>query len=221
MCTHDQSAGAASFVPYVLSQLPEVPARVLEIGCGDEGGVTPALAAAGYDAVGIDPQAPEGPLFRRTTIEAFDDPGPFNAVVAARVLHHVDPLDAAVDKLAHLAPLLIVDEFACDRIDDAARHWYRREYQSRGAAAAARRAPQDLDEWRWAHPDLHPYDVVRSALDRRYETRDFGWQPYLYRWLGREAKAREEAMIASDMLQPIGFRYTGVRVKVVSESRRQ
>jgi SAM-dependent methyltransferase len=197
----------------VLSQLPEPPARVLEIGCGDEGGVTPALAAAGYEAVGIDPNAPEGPLFRRTTIEAFDDPGPFAAVVAGRVLHHVDPLDAAIEKLARLAPLLIVDEFACDRIDDAARDWYRREYRSRGAAGVARRAPQDLDEWRWAHPGLHPYHVVRSALDTRYETRDFAWEPYLYRWLGgRETKAREEAMIASEALQPIGFRYTGVRL---------
>jgi SAM-dependent methyltransferase len=205
------SAEASGFVSYVLAHLPSPPARVLEIGCGSEGGVTPALAAAGFDAVGIDPEAPEGPLFRRTTIEAFDDPGPFAAVVAGRVLHHVDPLDEALEKLARLAPLLIVDEFACDRIDRAARDWYLDEYRSLAEAGVPPRAPEDLDEWRWAHPGLHPYGVVRDALDRRFDQRDFSWEPYLYRWLGGETKAREEAMIAAGALHPIGFRYTGAR----------
>jgi hypothetical protein len=205
------SAEASGFVSYVLSQLPSPPARVLEIGCGPEGGATPALAAAGYDALGIDPDAPQGPLFRRMTIEAFDDPGPFDAVVAGRVLHHVDPLDEAVEKLARLAPLLIVDEFAYDRIDRAARDWYGSEYRSLAEAGAPPRAPEDLEEWRWAHPGLHPYEVLRRALDRSFEERDFRWEPYLYRWLGGETKAREEAMIAADALQPIGFRYTGAR----------
>jgi SAM-dependent methyltransferase len=205
------SAEASGFLSYVTSRLPAPPARVLEIGCGPEGGVTAALAAAGYDAVGVDPGAPEGPLFRRTTIEAFDDPGPFDAVVAGRVLHHVEPLDEAMEKLARLAPLLIVDEFACDRIDAAARDWYGEEIRRRGAPPP--RAPQDLDEWRWAHPGLHPYDVVRRALDRCYEERDFRWEPYLYRWLGgEETKGREEAMIAAEVLRPIGFRYMGVRL---------
>lgn len=208
------SAEASGFVAYVFAQLASPPARVLEIGCGAEGGVTPALAAAGYDVVGIDPDAPNGPLFRRTTIEAFDDAGPFAAVVAGRVLHHVDPLDEALEKLARFAPLLIVDEFACDRIDRAARDWYANEYRARAAAGAPPRAPEDLDEWRWAHPGLHPYDVVRSALDRCYEERDFRWEPYLYRWLGGETRTREEAMIAGGELQPIGFRYTGVRLGV-------
>ncbi|MFL5925983.1 MAG: class I SAM-dependent methyltransferase [Gaiellaceae bacterium] len=207
------AAAGAGFLAYVLSQLPAPPGRILEVGCGDEGGVTPALAAAGYDVIGIDPHAPEGERFQRTTIEAFEDPAPFDAVIAARVLHHVDPLDAAVEKLARLAPLLIVDEFACDRIDDAARDWYRLQYRSRGAAGVERRAPQDLDEWRSAHAGLHPCDVVRNALDRCYDARDFRWEPYLYRWLGgSETKAREEAMIERGVLQPIGFRYTGVRL---------
>ena len=57
-----------SFAQFVLTQLPPPPARVLEVGCGDEGGVAYALDAAGYDVLGIDPHAPDGPLFRRTTI---------------------------------------------------------------------------------------------------------------------------------------------------------
>lgn len=37
--------------------LPPAPASVLEIGCGRFGGFVPRLRAAGYDAVGVDPNA--------------------------------------------------------------------------------------------------------------------------------------------------------------------
>src|SRR5918998_551621 len=83
---------------FVLSQLAAPPARVLEVGCG-EGELARAMAGEGYEVVAIDPDAPEGPIFRRTTIEEFDDPGPFDAVVASRSLHHVHDLGGALDKL--------------------------------------------------------------------------------------------------------------------------
>ena len=97
---------------------------MLEVGCGPRGGVTPALVERGYDVLALDPKAPDGPPFRRITLEELDDPGPFGAVVAGRVLHHVHPLDTALDKLAALAPLLIVDEFAWNHLDEATRRWY-------------------------------------------------------------------------------------------------
>ena len=180
---------------------------MLEVGCGPDGGLAPGLAAAGYDVLAIDPNAPEGPLFRRVTIEELDDPGPFDAVVAGRVLHHVAPLGPALDKLAGLAPLLIVDEFASDRVDDAARAWHRQVY----AELAEPGGPRDLDDWRVAHPGLHVYTLLRAELDARYEESHFEWRPYLYRWLLEDgAKEREERAIEAGVIQPIGFRYTGV-----------
>jgi hypothetical protein len=208
------------FLDYALSQLPAAPARVLEVGCGAEGGLTPALADAGYDVLGIDPDAPDGPVFRRVTLEGLDDPGPFDAVVAGRVLHHVEPLGPALDKLARLAPILVVDEFACDRIDRAAREWHRREYKALVAAGASPGGPEDLDVWGGAHAGLHPYGLLRAELDRRYEEREFHWRPYLYRWLvSRETKEREEEAIATGGIQPIGFRYTGVSRAALSADR--
>jgi hypothetical protein len=200
------------FLTYALSHLPPAPARILEVGCGADGGLAPSLAAAGYDVLAIDPDAPEGPLFRRVTLEALDDPGPFDAVVAGRVLHHVDPLGPALDKLAELAPLLIVDEFACDRVDAAARDWHRREYGALVEEGVSPFGPEDLDVWRAAHAGLHPYGVLRAEFDRRYEERDFHWRPYLYRWLrSPDTKAREEQAIETGEIQAIGFRYAGYR----------
>lgn len=46
---------------FVVDALPAAPARVVEIGCGSEGGFVPRLRADGYDAVGVDPEAPAGP----------------------------------------------------------------------------------------------------------------------------------------------------------------
>jgi hypothetical protein len=183
---------------------------VLEVGCGEDGGIARALAQAGYAVLAIDPRAPTGLIFRRTTIEELDEPGPFDAVVAGRVLHHVEPLGPALDKLAGLAPLLVMDEFACDRIDDDARDWYAAEYRSLAADGPLPNAPSDLDDWRAAHAGLHPYGVLRAELDRRYEERDLRFGPYLYRWLRDPGvREREERAIAAGQIQAIGFRYTG------------
>ena len=67
---------------FLRERLPDPPARVLEVGCG-QGELTTALAVAGYDVVGIDPAAPEGELFRRLTLEDLDVDVRYDAVVAA------------------------------------------------------------------------------------------------------------------------------------------
>jgi hypothetical protein len=185
---------------------------VLEVGCGREGGVAPHLAAAGYDVLAIDPQAPAGALYRRVTLEELDDPGPFDAVVAGRVLHHVQPLGAALDKLTTLAPLLILDEFAWNHMDEPTIAWYESQHSVLVAAGHEPHGPADLAEWRARHADLHPYETLRTEVDARYDERYFEWHPYFYRWLGGPAsEALESALIAAGAIRPIGFRYAGVR----------
>lgn len=127
---------------------------MLEIGCG-EGELARALAEAGHEVVAIDPEAPDGPIFRRTTVEDFDDPGPFDAVVASRSLHHVHDLGAALDKVLRLlSGPLVVDDFGWER--------YR---------------PM-TPEWEEEHEGLHEYGVMRAELDARFEERFFEWRPY-------------------------------------------
>jgi SAM-dependent methyltransferase len=141
---------------FVLSQLARPPARVLEVGCG-EGKLARALDAAGYDVVAIDPEVPAGRIFRRTTIEEFDEAGPFDAVVASLSLHHVHDLGSALEKLARLLTdggPLILNEHAWDRLEPMTR------------------------EWEEEHAGLHGYAVMRSELDARFDERFFEWRPY-------------------------------------------
>jgi hypothetical protein len=199
------------FTAFVLSQLPPPPARVLEVGCGEEGGVVGPLTEAGYDVLGIDPEAPEGPHYRRIALEQLEEPARYDAVVASRVLHHVNPLGPAIDKLARLAPLLLVDEFAWELIDAPTQEWYEGQHRLLTAAGSPPNAPASLDEWRAHHHDLHPSHVLLHELRARFEERHLERRPYLYRWLGGPAsEALEAALIAVGAIRPIGVRYAGV-----------
>jgi SAM-dependent methyltransferase len=198
------------FATFVLSQLPPPPRRVLEIGCGTAGGVVPALVAAGYDALGVDPRAPAGERYRQTDFRDVD--GTFDAVVAGRVLHHVHPLDDALDRVASLAAVLVVDEFAWDRIDAAAQDWYEGQRRMLVAAGADPPGPASLDEWRTRHPDLHAHVALLQGLRTRYRESAFEWLPYLYRWLGGPAsEALEQTLIDAQAFPATGWRFAGVR----------
>jgi SAM-dependent methyltransferase len=200
------------FTEFALSQLPKPPRRILEVGCGREGGVAPGLAAAGYDVLAIDPEAPGGPLYQQITLDELEDPGPFDAVVAGRVLHHVHPLGPALDKLVRLAPLLILDEFAWNHMDEATVDWYQRQHRVLVSTGRKPKGPADLAEWRARHRDLHPYETLRAEIEARYEERYFAWRPYFYRWLeGPATEALEEGLIDAGAIRPIGFRWAGVR----------
>jgi len=198
------------FTAFVLSQLPPPPVRVLEIGCGPNGGITPALAEAGHDALGVDPDAPEGGRYRRTRFEALDEER-FDAVVGERVLHHVDPLGPALDKLARIAPVLILEEFAWEQIDEPTRDWYQSQHRTLVAAGVEPSGPADWARWQDAHVDLHRSDVLRRELAARFEERRFEWRPYLYRWLcGPATESLEETLIGVGAIRPLGFRWVGV-----------
>ena len=116
----------ASLWPFVRSELPAAPARVLEIGSGPFGGFVPGLLRGGYEAVGIDRNAPDAPTYRRTDFEQYEPPEAVDAIVASRSLHHVGDLEDVLRRAAEaLRPggVLIVVEWAWERFDADTAHW--------------------------------------------------------------------------------------------------
>ena len=207
----------ADFRTFVLDQLPPPPLRILEVGCGREGGLVEPLAASGYEVLGVDPHAPEGARFVQSTFQELD--GEWDAVVAGRVLHHVNPLGEGLDLLASFAPLLVVDEFASDRIDRDAQDWYEGQHRMLRASGTEPNGPADLDEWRVRHPGLHPHDVLLAGLRARYDERVLEWVPYLSRWLGGpSSESLEQTLIDNELIPAIGYRWAGVRTSTTRSS---
>jgi len=198
----------SDFATFVFEQLPPPPRRVLEVGCGDAGGLVEVLAARGYDVLGVDPRAPRGERFVQADFRTLD--GEWDVVVAGNVLHHVNPLGEGLDRLASLAPLLVVDEFASDTIDAAAQDWYEGQHRLLRASGAEPHGPAQLDEWREHHPGLHPHDVLLRELRARYDELALAWVPFLWRWLGGPASAGlEQSLIDAGAIPAIGYRWAG------------
>lgn len=207
-----------SFVELVERELAPAPARVLEVGCG-EGVLATRLAAAGHDVVAIDPAAPSGPLFRRLKLEEVDPAeGLFEAVVAQCSLHHVADLEAAVDRIAELLQpggLVLVDELAWERLDRPTLEWLYGQQRAL-AAATGSEPPGTIDDlaaaWEADHVGLHTGAALLFALGARFEPRLIEDVAALHGTLGGAATAvLEQALVDQRAIQPLGFRFVGVR----------
>ena len=213
----------AAVWPFVRGRLPPAPASVVEVGCGTLGGFVPALTGAGYRAVGVDPEAPEGPDYRRVELERYEPQQPVDCVVASLSLHHVADLDAALDRVeALLVPggVLAVVEWAWERFDEATARWcfarlappahgaehdWLHHHRERWAASGQ---PWDAYLWTWAGQEgLHQGDAIVAALDGRFRRRFQAEGPYLFADLADVTEAEEQAAIDAGQIQACGIRY--------------
>ena len=179
--TPDERWLAANW-PFVRTHLPAPPVRVVEIGCGPRGGFVPMLESAGYQATGIDPEAPAGSSYRQVEFESFEAPGPVDAIVASASLHHVADLAVVLDQVkALLVPdgRVVIVEWAHERFDEATARWCFARLPESGEHYAR---PPEPDEHHARLPEPGEY---HSWLNhRRAEWRESGqpWADYLRSW---------------------------------------
>lgn len=189
---------------FVRASLPPRPARVLEIGAGD-GELAAELRHDGYDVLAIDPAG--GPDILQVPLHELAAPVHFfAAAVAVTSLHHVDPLDQSIERLAALLPPgapLVVDEFDVTRYDERAAAWWL-------SHADRDHAPHELVADLRAH--LHSLARIATALEPWFAVGPPVRGPYLYRWeIDPALRTTEEELIAGGAIPATGARFIATR----------
>src|SRR6266581_1844168 len=179
--------------PVVRACMPAAPARVVEVGCGPLGGFVPMLPANRYDAVGIDPRAPDDAHYQRIEFERAELPRQVDAVV--------------------------VVEWGWEKFDQQTAEWCFKRLGPDGEAGWLHRR---RDEWLasghewpsyvrgWAEREgLHPGDVLVRLLDDRLERRLLTHRPYFFADLAGTTEDDEQTAIDAGHIQPTRIDYVG------------
>jgi SAM-dependent methyltransferase len=211
--------------PFVRDHLPAAPGAVLEVGCGSLGGFVASLRRDGYDAVGVDPQAPGGRAYRRVKLEQCELPRPVDAVIACTSLHHVDDLDSVADRLREvLLPrgVVIVVEWAWERVDEATARWCFGRLAPTALSSDPGWLHRRRDEWAdsgqpwgaywrsWATgARLHPGREILQTLDARFDRVSCADGPYFFPELDGITESDEQAAIEAAQAQATCIRYVG------------
>ena len=188
---------------------------MLELGCGTVGGHVPTLLAEGYDALGVDPEAPEGSQYRRVEFERLEDP-PVDvaAIVASTSLHHVADPGEVIDAIGRaLAPggRVVVIEWDWEAFDQPTAEW-----------CFGRLGPDDEARWLHAHRDawaasgvpweeylrgwarehgIHPARELLALLSERFHVEPSILGPYFFADLDGTSEEEEASAIRAGTIR--------------------
>ena len=210
--------------PTIRSHLPHPPAQIIELGCGRRGGFVPRLREEGYEALGVDPVAPEGECYRQREFEHGDLPRPVAGVIACTSLHHVADPDEVLDRVADvLAPdgVVVVVEWDWESFDEATARW---AFERLDASGNERWLHRHRDGWTasdqpwedylrgWASDHgLHSAAALIRGLDQRFERLTSVRGPYLFTELSHTSEAEERAAIDAGAIRALRLDYAGRR----------
>jgi SAM-dependent methyltransferase len=191
--------------------------------------LVPRLRAAGYDAVGVDPNAPEEPGYERCEFEQYRAPKPAGAVIASTSLHHVAGLDVVLDQIAAaLAPggVVAVVEMGWEWFDERTAQWcfahltepateedagwlhhQREDYLASGLSWDAH-----LASWAAEH-GLHRADRIVRGLDVRFDRVGYAEGPMFFADLDGLSADQERAAIEAGRIRALGVYYLGRTIR--------
>lgn len=210
--------------------LPKREARILEVGCG-EGDLARALADRGHSVTALDKSAEMVQAARRKGLRAVEGDfllyhdSPFEVLIFSRSLHHIHPLDEALDRArALLAPggLALFEEFAHDLVDRPTARWLYDTASLLEAAGLLQAREWDcpqvadpLERWREEKhfdPPLHTGAAMQAGIRARFEWIEGAEAPYLYRHLVDRLVPGERGPVVARRLLPIESRLIAERV---------
>jgi SAM-dependent methyltransferase len=181
------------------------------------------LRRAGYNAVGVDPEAPDGPWYHQVPFEAYRPQEPAVAIVACTSLHHTRDVGAVLDLAqAALTPggAIVVIEWARERFDEPTARWCFDRLPSPGADPGW--LQEHHDQWRasgrpwdaycraWAEADgLHAGEDIIRELDTRFDRQLLAYGPYFFADLADVSEEDEQAAIEAGEIQANRIDYTG------------
>ena len=229
-CTEIATAHTMAFLA---RHLPPAPARILEVGCG-RGEVAAALGGLGHEVDAIDVDADAVAAARALGVPARQADffsiraGAHDVVLLTRSLHHIAPLQRALDHASGLmAPggSIVIEDFAVEAMDAVTATWFYDLCALLGVAGALwpaqDMAADPLAAWVAEHEHhpgeepLHTGAAMQDALAARFAVVATEPAPYLYRTIVRRTDDRaltsafltiEEQRIAAGHLRAIGLR---------------
>ena len=182
------------------------------------------LQDSGYQAVGVDPEAPEGPSYQRAEFEHSDLPQQIDAAVACTSLHHVADPGPALDTIAgRLAPhgAIIVIEWDWESFDEPTARWCFERLGPPGPDDWLHRlrdewaaSGQDWDQYirTWATQEgLHTGQVMLRELDQRFDRQACNYGPYFFSDLAGTSETDEQTAIDAHQIRPTRIHYVGQR----------
>lgn len=188
--------------------------KVLEIGCGT-GFLSLELAREGHSVLAVDSDSRMIDLAKQTMqadpystergaleyeLADFTTWHPptrdYDVVVVSRVLHHIRPVEKAIDKAARLVKKngqIIVIDVAYDMFDSKAAAWLfqlRRSLRQAGwlkpesdtTPEHGEAVRETLNNWvrEYEKEDCNRFDEIRKPLRGHFKEEYFSWEPYLY-----------------------------------------
>jgi SAM-dependent methyltransferase len=228
---------------FIRRSLPAGTRRVLEIGCGS-GELAASLLQDGISLIAIDNDADLIAAAQGLGVDArtaawpdFED-GLFDAVLFTRSLHHVHPLDKAVQRAADslvIGGRLIVEDFAYETAEEKTLQWFADVIDRLDGAGllvkgddfltALRSRTEMVKMWRENHEsDLHTAANVFAEIRRVFYETQCEEAPYYFRYLSRaivptadrdkilqDLAEQEAGLIARGMILALGRRFVAER----------